>query len=152
MSSLRWADWIPLPSIDFKKQPLALYSNPISWLIEISFRPSQQGSTKGMMKYSFISYDAHKGRHYYEACPESKCTEALMARGNFILICWLHCRVILFHPSTTRPVRAKYVENCRRANRFREKCESNLPPSSKYAALSVISLGRKNIRLRFIMR
>ena len=62
----------------------------------------------------------------YEACPESKCTEALMARWIF-LTCWLHCHVAWFLLSTMRPVRGQYY------NRFWEKCQSNLPPSVKYA-------------------
>ena len=40
----------------------------------------------------------------YDACPESKCTEALTAGGIFFLICCLHCHVAWFLPSATRPV------------------------------------------------
>lgn len=37
----------------------------------------------------------------YEVSTETKCTEALMSRGNFILICWPHCRLGLLLPLKT---------------------------------------------------
>ncbi|KAG8294427.1 hypothetical protein J6590_103113, partial [Homalodisca vitripennis] len=48
-------------------------------------------------------------------------------------------QVALFLPSTTRPVRDQNVENCPCDNMFRDKCQSFLSPSAKYAASSVIN-------------
>ena len=56
----------------------------------------------------------------YEVCSKSKCTEALAARGIFFFSFWLHCRVAWFLPSTKKPVRGQYIENCRCDNRFRK--------------------------------
>ena len=54
--------------------------------------------------YQHITYKSNKTvvleKKLYEAYPESKCTEALRARGIFST-CWQHC-----------PFRGQYIENC----------------------------------------
>ena len=56
------------------------------------------------LSYAFSLYT-------YTACPETKCTEALMAWWIFST-CWLQNRVAWFLPSAVRLVQSQYVENC----------------------------------------